>query len=125
MAIETRPYFLLGDLLGCLIAGAVAAFAALLVPSSWWMAPSMAVAMVAGMLAGLLVGVLIVPLFGMESMPPAMMTGMASGMIVSMTDLAADPRSALVVGAAIGGAVFVGMYVLNAVVSGRDRRWSS
>lgn len=134
MAIETRPYFLFGDLLGCVVAGIAASFVAAVLPAVWPMALSMPLGMVAGMLAGLVIAAMVVPFFGMESMPPAMMTGMIAGMVATMApmlDIASAehstvaPTTRLMLGALTGAVVFVGMYLLNAAVSGRDRRWSS
>ncbi|MBF0155830.1 MAG: hypothetical protein HQL57_01420 [Magnetococcales bacterium] len=89
--MERRPYFIFGDLLSCVAAGAlagnwsVAVHGWMAIPG-WPMAVTMALEMIVdmglGMVAGMLVAAVAMPLFGaMEIMIPVMLTGMVSGMV--------------------------------------------
>ncbi len=104
--MDSRLFFVLGDLGGNLLVAAVAGWlCALLIPVGWNMFFAMLVAMAIGMVVGL---VLFFPLgifFGaMEVMVPTMFSGMLSGMVVGMW-AAMEPVSgqqALVCGAVCG-----------------------
>jgi len=85
--METRPYFLLGDLFVNSAVGALVGLtcAALLDPS-WNMWLGMFVGMAMGMAMALVLSLAVFALlFGaMEVMVPAMLTGMIAGMVVGM-----------------------------------------
>ncbi len=85
--METRPYFLLGDLLANVVIGAlVGVTCASLFDPSWNMWLGMFLGMALGMAIALVLGVgLFFIFFGaMEVMVPTMLTGMVTGMIVGM-----------------------------------------
>ena len=124
--MEKRPYFIAGDLLACLLTGALA---------GWWAVDgsrfglsglmAMGIAMVIGMLkgmgAGLLLGMFFTPLFGaMELMLPVMLAGMVPGMVVGMASVMVDitTTDASGLGAMIGVACLAVIYVMNAVMRG-------
>ena len=63
--MERRVYFILGDLLSCVAAGAAGGRLSLLVvPGDWFVLLGMVAGMVLGMIAGMLVGGLFSPLLG-------------------------------------------------------------
>ena len=82
--METRIFFLLGDLFSCmLVAIATAVIGTLIFSAAWPMPLLMPVSMMLGMILGLLIAVLagLIYFFGaMEVMVPAMVTGMFAGM---------------------------------------------
>ncbi len=108
--VETRLYFVLGDLLLNAVAGAAAALAAhALVPFSWHAFVAMPLGMVAGAVVASALAILFMPLLGaFEVMLPAMLTGMVAGMAAPGVD-----RPALA-GASIGLAVVAWVYLLTA-----------
>ena len=62
--MERRVYFILGDLLTCLVAGAAGGWLTqLAVPEGWFILIRMAIGMVLGMVAGMLAGFLFTPFF--------------------------------------------------------------
>ena len=120
--MDSRWYFVFGDLLVSLLAGAVAAwFSALLVGVGWPMLAAMLVAMALGMMVGLFVFFPFSILFGaMEVMLPAMFTGMVSGMIIGMW-AAMHPLeggSALLAGACCGLICLSLIWILNTRLRG-------
>ncbi len=84
--MERRPYFVLGDLLSCTVAGAAVALVVTRVVSpawSQWLA--MPVGMVLGMLVAVPVSLIFVVPFGfMEVLLPGMLVGMLAGMWAGM-----------------------------------------
>jgi hypothetical protein len=127
--VETRPYFILGDIVSNLTAGAfVGGACALLLPAGWNMLATMVLGMALGMLLSLPVGFLLSGLFGaMETLLPVMTTGMVAGMVVAMQPGLATMRFAD--GARLGGwcgcGVVVATYLANAVIKPRAKRWTT
>jgi hypothetical protein len=127
--VETRLYFVLGDLAANAATGAlVGGVAALVFGPSWNMWLAMLAGMALGMLFGLPLAVLLGAFFGaMEVMIPVMTTGMLAGMWVSMAASAND--LAFSGGARQGGlcgvGVMVASYLANAWIRSRASRWTS
>jgi hypothetical protein len=85
--METRPFFLLGDLIVNTTVGALVGLAcAALFGPAWNMWLAMVIGMALGMAMALVLSLgLFALLFGaMEVMVPAMLTGMVAGMVVGM-----------------------------------------
>ena len=84
--MDTRLYFVLGDLGSNLLVALIAGWlSSLLIGVGWNMFIAMLVAMGLGMLVGLLLFFPLGIFFGaMEVMVPVMFTGMLSGMVVGM-----------------------------------------
>jgi hypothetical protein len=131
--METRPYFVLGDLLANAMAGTLVglAMAALFGPS-WNMFLAMFVGMALGMALSLFVALPMGALFGaMEVMVPVMTTGMVSGMVVSMAATMTakmEPLSfsqAAELGLYSGIATLAACYVANAWIRGKASRWTT
>ena len=120
--LETRRYFVFGDLLStCFIGGAVGGVTSLLVQDGWPMPVGMIAGMVLGMVLSLLLSLLFVPAFGaLEIMLPSMLAGMVSGMVCGMAVAAGalSGLAALGAGAGCGFVVVVYTYLLNARVGG-------
>ena len=120
--MDSRWYFVFGDLLANLLAGAVAAwFSALVVGPGWPMLAAMLVAMALGMLVSLFVFFPCSILFGaMEVMLPAMFTGMVSGMIIGMWAAMhpLDSGAALLAGACCGLVCLSLIWLLNTRLRG-------
>lgn len=119
--METRPYFVLGDLLVNLATGAlVGLVCAALSGPGWNMWLSMFVCMVLGMAIALVLslGVFAVLFGAMEVMVPAMLTGMVAGMVVGM----AAPMTEVSLwdgirwGAGLGVVCLLVTYAANAVL---------
>ena len=119
--METRPYFLLGDLLVNGTVGALVGLAcAALFGPAWNMWLSMFLGMALGMGMALVLSLAVFAvLFGaMEVMVPAMLTGMAAGMVVGM----AAPMTEVSLGegarwgALLGLACLALTYAANAVL---------
>jgi hypothetical protein len=116
--VETRPYFVIGDLLATTAVGALAGLVtALLIPVGWNMMVAMLVGMALGMIVSLPGSFAFMPFFGaMEIMVPTMLAGMFAGMWIAMA-AAMNPMSAgdgAGYGAAIGVGCFFVTYALNA-----------
>ncbi len=127
--METRPYFLLGDLASNVLSGAaVGMLCAALIGESWNHTVAMIVGMVLGMIAILPLQLASNIFFGaFETMLPMMLTGMAVGMVVSMAaaDRLVPWQEAAVQGGVIGLAVLMFTYLLNALLHGEVRRWKA
>ena len=84
--MDSRLYFVLGDLFSNLLVAILAGWlCSLLIPAGWNMFLAMLVAMVIGMAVGLGLFFPLGVAFGaMEVMLPTMFTGMFSGMVVGM-----------------------------------------
>ena len=125
--MERRPYFLLGDALATLFAGAaIATLAGLSTPASWGVLPGMLVGMAIGMILAVPIAFLFVPFFGaMEVMMPVMLTGMLAGMAGGMGPTGASGMQLVLLGAAIGFGSLLFTYALNVAIGGEDRRWIS
>ena len=116
--MESRPYFIFGDVLVNAAAGVAAAlFVHAIVPGSWHPLVSMTLGMAGGALAASAVAFLFMPLFGaFEVMLPAMLTGMLAGMAGPVLEAPALP------GALVGVAVVGWVYLLTAYARCRDER---
>ncbi len=127
--LETRPYFVLGDLVVNIVAGSViAVITAALFGPSWNMVLAMIVGMALGMLISLPIAILSGALFGaMEVMIPVMTTGMVAGMLVSMAATMGEVAIgwSARVGATTGIGVVIATYVANSVIRRRAGRWTS
>ena len=125
--METRPYFLIGDLASNVLSGAaVGILCAAAIGTSWNHTLAMIVGMVLGMAAVLPMQLACNIFFGaFETMLPMMLTGMAAGMVVSMAaaERLVPWREAGLQGAVIGLAVLVFTYVANGILHGEVRRW--
>ena len=127
--METRPYFLLGDLVSNVSFGALIGLLASSIFSESW--PSLA-AMALGMAGAMVLGVPITLLLGVafgafELMLPMMLTAMTAGMATPM--LAAQGGLSLQAGtcwgAGLGAGSLLSTYLLNAALHGEVRRWTS
>lgn len=126
--METRPYFVFGDLVMNTLAGAlVGGLMALMFGPGW----NMFVAMIAGMALGMIIALppslLGSALFGaMEVMLPVMTSGMVAGMVVSMR--ASMNSMSFIDGAEVGGlcgvAVMIATYTINVIVKPRAEKWT-
>jgi hypothetical protein len=120
--MDSRLYFVLGDLASNILVGAIAGcLCALIIGVGWNMFFAMLLAMAIGMLVGLVLWIPLGMLFGaMEVMLPTMFGGMVSGMVVGMR-AAMSPLSsddALMMGAVCGLASIVAIWILNNSVRG-------
>lgn len=119
--LETRPYFVVGDLLANSGLGAlVGVCCALVIPQNW----SSFVAMMAGMFLGMLIAIPVqlassLLLGAFETMLPMMLSGMSSGMLVAMmaSQGLVPWRDGLATGALAGLAVVAFTYVMNALLT--------
>jgi len=104
--MERRVYFIVGDVLACLVAGAGAGWLVqYVVPGHWYPLIGMVIGMALGMFVGMLSGFLFGPFFGaFEIMLPAALSGMLAGMIVGMAYTMGEnsPLDAAVSGAQMG-----------------------
>ena len=131
--METRPYFIFGDLLANSLAGVLVGLAtAALFGPGWNMLIAMFLGMALGMVLSMPVAFPLGALFGaMEVMLPVMTTGMVAGMVVSMAAAMApitEPVS-LARGAELGFysglATLASCYVANIWIRGRTSQWTS
>jgi len=120
--MDNRIFFVIGDILVCLIVGSIAGWlSSVAIGVGWNMLVAMILAMALGMLIG---GLLFFPLgmlFGaMEVMLPAMLTGMISGMVVGMwsTMESINQLSGLGYGAVCGLACLIIIWVTNNQIRG-------
>ncbi len=120
--MERRVYFLIGDLLACIVAGAAAGWLArLAVSGDWLVVLGMATGAALGMLAGMVAGLLFAPFFGsIELLLPATLSGMLAGMGVGILHAwaAIGPADAAWTGALVGIACLVFTYLLQARLHG-------
>ena len=117
--METRLYFVLGDLFAnVLVASAAAGLCTWLIGGSWGMLPGMLTGMLLGMLVAMLISLpLLSPLLGvMEVMSPCMLSGMFGGMWGGMWQLGGAEVMSWGIGT--GLVVIVAIYALNAVTTG-------
>jgi hypothetical protein len=126
--METRLYFVAGDLANNALVGAlVGLLMSLLIGPGWPMILAMAVGMVLGMIISLPFAFGLSALFGaMETMLPVMTTGMVSGMVVSMSASTANLGigGGAEMGALSGLGVFAVTYLFNAYVKPRAAEWT-
>lgn len=127
--METRPYFLFGDVLANLFAGAlIGGVCALLFGPGWNMWVAMLVGMPLGMIIALPLAITLGALFGaMEVMLPTMTTAMLVSMVIPMmaamgqiTVLAASE-----LGAVLGLCCLALCYLANARLRRRASPWIS
>jgi len=127
--METRPYFMAGDLLANLGVGALVGLAmAAMVGIGWNMLVAMVVGMALGMAISIPPALLLGALLGaMEVMIPVMTTGMVAGMGVSMAASMGEVGLArgAELGALSGVCVIAALYVANSVIRRTDTRWIS
>ncbi|MFP8875583.1 MAG: hypothetical protein VCB99_01435 [Myxococcota bacterium] len=127
--METRPYFVLGDVLANSVVGALVGVAsAALFGPGWNMIIAMLVGMVLGMVISLPALLGFVVFFGaMEVMVPAMTTGMVAGMVVSMSATMGPLSfgSAALLGVKSGLGVLVAIYLANIIVKRRAALWTT
>ncbi len=127
--METRPYFLVGDLIANAATGALVGLVmAWLFDPQWNMFVAMLAGMALGMAVSLPPSILLGALFGaMEVMVPVMTTGMVVGMIVPMA--ASMGEIGLARGAGMGAlsgvAVLMATYCANAVIRSKGSQWTS
>lgn len=117
--MERRVYFILGDLLSCVAAGAAGGWLTELAhPGACFVLIGMAIGMVLGMVAGMVAGLLLSPFFGsLEVMLPASLSGMVGGMVVGMMhDISL--MDAAGIGAAMGILCLAFSYRLQARLQG-------
>jgi len=119
--METRAYFLFGDIISNLSVGALTALTCGFLFSSWPMWIGMIVAMVLGMIIATAATVTIfLPRFGaMEVMLPVMTTGMFAGMAVVMWPTQSGLLGDVQIGLSVGCAVFVLTWIINSIVVGK------
>ncbi len=120
--MERRVYFILGDLLACIVAGAAAGWLTqLAVPGDWFVPVGMGIGMALGMLVGMFVGILFTPLFGsLETLLPASLAGMLGGTGVGMvhTISGIGPGDAAASGASSGLLCLVFTYLMQTRLNG-------
>ena len=127
--METRPYFLAGDLLANAATGALVGFVmALLFGPAWNMIVAMLGGMAIGMAISLPLAIGLGALLGaMEVMLPVMTNGMVAGMVVSMAasmgEVALSRGAEL--GAVSGVGVLVATYLANAMLRSKGSQWTS
>lgn len=122
--METRAYFLFGDLLGNLVVGALAAIVCGYLCSGW---PFMVIGMVVAMFLGMIISTILtvtvlLKWFGaMEVMLPVMTTGMFSAMAIVMWPPGGSysVAGAAELGLTVGFAVFVITWIINAIIVGK------
>jgi hypothetical protein len=123
--MDSRLYFVLGDLFANILVGAVVGWlTALIVSPGWNMWIAMFVMMPVGMLLSMLLWMpMSIYLGAMEVMLPTMFTGMFSAMVIGM-DAAMAPMASAVAfkhGAVIGLVVIVAIWVVNNSLRGIQR----
>jgi hypothetical protein len=115
--MDSRLYFVLGDLGSNIFIGLVVGWlSALLVGVGWNMYLAMVVTMVLGMVVGTILWFPLGILFGaMELMVPAMVTGMVSGMVVGMwaAMVPLGASEAAIIGGVCGLASIVLVWITN------------
>ncbi len=123
--MERRVYFILGDLLACIVAGAAGGWLAqLTVPGDWFVPIGMGTGMALGMLAGMIGGFLLTPFFGsIEVMLPAVLSGMVAGMGIGMRQTMAGigPGDATLGGVMAGLLCLVFTYLVQAKLHGKTQ----
>lgn len=120
--METRPYFLTGDLLANAGVGALAASVVTWLGLPHWpMLAAMPVGMLLGMIVGLVAALAVLSLlFGaMEIFVTCMLSGMLAGMVGAMG--APANLSPALAGAGVGVATLICIYAANALLSGPQR----
>ena len=120
--MDSRLYFVIGDILVNVFAGLVVGWlVALMIGPGWNMWLAMIIAMLVGMVvATVLWFPLSLPYGAMEVMVPMMFSGMLSGMVVGMWSAMSvvTVSAATMAGAALGLAGIVVIWVINNTVRG-------
>lgn len=120
--MDSRLYFVLGDLASNILVGLVVGWlCALIVGVGWNMYLAMLLAMVIGMVVGTVLWFPLGILFGaMEVMLPTMFGGMLSGMVVGMwaAMMPVSGTQAAVIGSVCGLISIVIIWVVNNAVRG-------
>jgi hypothetical protein len=115
-------YFLAGDLLACMTAGAAGGWLTLtLIPGDWFAPAAMGAGMIVGMCAGLIGAALFTPFFGaFEIMLPSSLSGMVAGMVVAMLGTMAGLGgvAAIWVGGLVGILCLMMTYLVQARLGG-------
>jgi hypothetical protein len=120
--MDSRLYFILGDLLSNVLVGLVVGWLCCLIVSEGWpMFFTMLLTMGIGMLVGMVLCFPMGMLFGaMEVMLPTMFGGMLSGMVVGMwaTMSALNSLQGVVIGGICGLVSIVIVWILNSYLRG-------
>tara|TARA_B110000444_G_scaffold261157_1_gene311505 strand:+ start:4122 stop:4499 length:378 start_codon:yes stop_codon:yes gene_type:complete len=122
--METRAYFLFGDLFGNLIVGVSSSIICGYLCSDW---PFMIIGMIVAMFLGMIISTILtitilLKWFGaMEVMLPAMSTGMFSAMAIVMWPPGGTYTiiSAIELGLFVGAIIFIITWIINAVIVGK------
>ena len=127
--METRPYFVFGDLISNLATGAfVGGLCTVIVTLNWEVSIAMVVGMAIGMAVSLPAGVLLGSLFGaLEVFLPVMTTGMVAGMVVGMRSSMAVIAfvDAVWIGGACGVGIVIVTYLANIWIQRGAQRWTT
>ena len=126
--METRPYFVFGDIVSNLAVGALVGVVCALLFPTWHVVVAMIAGMVLGMVVSFPTAFLLSSLFGaLEIVLPVMTTGMVAGMVVAMrSNMAALPLGdAAWLGGLCGVGVLMATYVANALINPRAKRWTT
>jgi hypothetical protein len=120
--MDSRLYFVLGDLFSNILVGIVAGWLTVLVVGVGWnMVVAMVLAMLIGMIVGLVLWFPLGTLFGaMEVMLPVMFGGMLSGMVVGMwaAMMPVSSYEAVAVGGVCGLVAIVIIWIMNNALRG-------
>ena len=118
--METRPYFVFGDVVSNAGTGAVVAVVCQALPvDTWPMVLAMPLGMVVGSLVAMLLASALAFCFGaFEVMLPVMTTGMVVGMSTPLVGQT-GPSVGVAAGAGLGLVVLVATYLLDARIRGR------
>ena len=111
-----------------IVTGALAGLAcAAIVGEGWNPAAAMVLGMALGMVVAFVAGTLAGMLFGaFELMIPTMLSGMAAGMVIAMQSTAGICfTAAMRLGAGLGLVVLVFTYLMNTLLRGEVKRWTS
>jgi hypothetical protein len=123
--METRPYFIFGDVISSVLAGAaVGAVMAALISVAWPMPATMLAGMFLGMALCIPIQTACSLLFGaFEVMVPMMLTSMLAGMVVAMraSMLEMPVGEGALWGVCIGLPVLAFTYAANAMLAGEGR----
>ena len=121
--METRLYFIAGDVLANAVAGAVAVVVCTALLGETWPPAAMILGMMIGGAVAMLLGMFASLLFGVfEVMLPVMTTGMLAGMMASMQ--AVPVNVAATRGAVAGIGILVVTYLLNARLRRETGPWT-
>jgi hypothetical protein len=116
--METRPYFIMGDLISNILTGSlVGLLCVVILDPEWTMFSAMLLGMGIGMGFSAVFGALVLFRFfgAMEVMIPTMLTGMLVGMLVGMAAsmMTLSAGTAVKIGALTGLVVLILTYIAN------------